>query len=84
MKLWALPFINLRDRDDRCNRDQTNGNRCAHTGRGCCSHCCEEKRPDARISGCVSCFGEIEASTIGSSNDTCDTQCEQYARVTPS
>ena len=34
-------------------------------------------RPDSRISGCVSCFGEIDANTIGSSNDTWDTQCEQ-------
>ena len=28
-------------------------------------------------------LGEIDAITIGSSNETCVTQCEVYARVTP-
>lgn len=40
--------------------------------------------PDSLISACVSCLGEIDASMIGSSNETCITQWEQYARVTPS
>ena len=40
--------------------------------------------PLPTISGCVSCFGDTLAITIGSSKLTWHTQWLQYARVTPS
>ena len=32
----------------------------------------------------MSCLGDTDAITMGSSNETCEIQCEVYARSTPS
>src|SRR4029453_19683052 len=40
--------------------------------------------PGASMSGNVSCFGDPDAITTGSSNATWLTQCDVYARIRPS